>query len=196
MNVSRSAVRWQSAFVRVAAFSRAFVEWLCRVVKRACCVVATRYSSRDAGNQSTDFHFGLSTDSGNIGGKRGQNGACFRLRFDNDGGTTRGRGQWDILLRLVINVIQVCRQAMRHLGQTAAHCGERIVDTGNVAVIDRKEPVLADHGHRQCAFGDLLQLPGRHAVLLGSVLVDHLLALKILRHGRRCRHQRRPHPLR
>jgi len=84
-------------------------------------------------------------------------------------------------LRLVINVIQVCRQAICHLRQAATHCSELIVDTGNVGVIDCQELVFGDHGLRHRAFGHLLQLPSSNTVLPGSVLMDRLLALKILR---------------
>ena len=83
---------------------------------------------------------------------------------------------------------------MCHLGQAATHCGELIVDTGNIGVIDRQELVLGDHGLRHRAFGHLLQLPSSNTVLPGNVLMDHLLAFKILRRGRRCRRRRRPHP--
>jgi hypothetical protein len=83
---------------------------------------------------------------------------------------------------------------MRHLGQAATHCGELIVDTGNIGVIDRQELVLGDHGLRHRAFGHLLQLPSSNTVLPGSVFMDRLLALKILRRGTRRRRRRRPHP--
>jgi hypothetical protein len=118
------------------------------------------------------------------------------VRFGNDGGTARGRWRWDLLLRLVINVIQLCWQAMCHLGQAATHCGELIVDTGNVAVIDRQEPMLGGHSLRHRAFGHLLQLPSSNTVLPGNVLMERLLALKILRRGSRRRRRRRPHPRR
>jgi hypothetical protein len=84
---------------------------------------------------------------------------------------------------------------MCHLSQAATHCGELIVDTGNVGVIDRQEPVLGDHGLRHSAFGHLLQLSGSNTVLPGSVFMDRLLAFKILRRGSR-RRRGRPHPRR
>jgi len=74
---------------------------------------------------------------------------------------------------------------MCHLRQASSCYCELIVDTGNIGVIDRQELVLGDHGLRHRAFGHLLQLPSSNTVLPGSVLMDRLLALKILRCGRR-----------
>jgi hypothetical protein len=83
---------------------------------------------------------------------------------------------------------------MCHLGQAASCYGELVVDTGNIGVIDRQELVRGEHGLRHRAFGQLLQLPSSNTVLSGSVLMNSLLALKILRRGSCRRRRRRPHP--
>jgi hypothetical protein len=85
---------------------------------------------------------------------------------------------------------------MCHLRQAATHSRELIVDTGNVDVFDRQELVFGDHSLRHRAFGHLLQLPSSNTILPGSVFMDRLLALKILRRGSRRRSRRRPNPCR
>jgi hypothetical protein len=54
-------------------------------------VVVARCSSYDSGSQSSNLFFGLGADTGHIGGKRGENGGCFHVRFGNDGATARRR---------------------------------------------------------------------------------------------------------
>jgi hypothetical protein len=76
---------------------------------------------------------------------------------------------------------------MRHLRQAAAQCGELIVDTGNIGVIDRQKLMREDRLLAKRTFGHLLQLPGSSTVLPGGVVMDSLLALKFLRRGSRRR---------
>jgi hypothetical protein len=78
------------------------------VIKGLCRVVVAGRSPDDSGSQSSNLFCGLGMDTGHIVGKRGENGARFRMRFGNDGGTARRPGRRDLLLRFVINVIQVC----------------------------------------------------------------------------------------
>jgi hypothetical protein len=63
------------------------------VIKGLCRVVVARRSPDDSGSQSSNLFFGLGADTGHIGGKRGENGGRFRVRFGNDGGAARRRGR-------------------------------------------------------------------------------------------------------